>query len=128
MSLLALTPQTQDLYGLDYTQNTNPHTRVHTKPTTPYTGSPRNIIPKLTIQNRVRERNREKKNSRGRESQNPPPLLVETLVVSGGKRSSSFYSWPWSFGEREKETVREREREKEWRLEKKRRKRWVGLG
>jgi hypothetical protein len=56
VSLLAFTPQTQDLYGLDFTQNPRPPTRVH----------PKNHHPKLTIQSRVRERKRREK-PRGRE-------------------------------------------------------------
>ena len=66
-----------------------------------------------------------KKNSQGRESQNPPTLLVVTPVVSGGKWSSSSYSWPWwpwNFGEDqgirvledEDPGIRKEEIEKKW--------------
>ena len=80
MSLLALTPQTQDLYGLDYTQNTNPHTRVHTKPTTPHTGSPKKSPPQThhskpserKKEKREAEREREEKKQRERESRAEP--------------------------------------------------------
>jgi hypothetical protein len=34
VSLSALTPQTQDLYGLDHNTHTLPHARVRTKPVT----------------------------------------------------------------------------------------------
>jgi hypothetical protein len=50
----------QDLYGLDYTQNTNPHTRVHTKPTTPHTGSPKKSPPQ-THHSKPSERKKEKR-------------------------------------------------------------------
>jgi hypothetical protein len=50
VSLLALTPQTQDLHGLDF----------HTKPTTPHTVSPKKSPPQ-THHSKPSERKKEKR-------------------------------------------------------------------